>query len=50
MGQMILDSLFGDTFCIDKSSSAELQEAITSMFRWYGRVDCTIIGFRLSPN
>jgi hypothetical protein len=24
-----------DTCCIDKSSSAELQEAITSMFRWY---------------
>jgi hypothetical protein len=23
-----------DTCCIDKSSSAELQEAITSMFRW----------------
>jgi hypothetical protein len=24
-----------DTCCINKSSSAELQEAITSMFRWY---------------
>jgi heterokaryon incompatibility protein (HET) len=24
-----------DTCCIDKSSSEELQEAITSMFRWY---------------
>ncbi|KAI3391559.1 hypothetical protein diail_7153 [Diaporthe ilicicola] len=24
-----------DTFCIDKSSSAELQECINSMFRWY---------------
>ena len=24
-----------DTCCIDKSSSAELQEAITSMFHWY---------------
>ncbi|KAI0864540.1 kinesin light chain 1 [Xylaria cubensis] len=24
-----------DSGCIDKSSSAELQEAITSMFRWY---------------
>ncbi|KAF2127315.1 vegetative incompatibility protein HET-E-1 [Dothidotthia symphoricarpi CBS 119687] len=24
-----------DTCCIDKTSSAELQEAITSMFRWY---------------
>jgi hypothetical protein len=26
-----------DSCCIDKSSSAELQEAITSMFRWYQR-------------
>ncbi|KAI4866515.1 HET-domain-containing protein [Hypoxylon rubiginosum] len=26
-----------DTCCIDKSSSAELQEAINSMFRWYQR-------------
>ncbi|KAF1937825.1 heterokaryon incompatibility [Clathrospora elynae] len=26
-----------DTCCIDKSSSAELSEAITSMFRWYRR-------------
>ncbi len=25
-----------DTCCIDKSSSAELSEAINSMFRWYG--------------
>src|SRR5437764_856475 len=24
-----------DTCCIDKSSSAELQETINSMFRWY---------------
>src|SRR5690348_14507641 len=24
-----------DTCCIDKTSSAELSEAITSMFRWY---------------
>ena len=24
-----------DTCCIDKSSSAELSEAINSMFRWY---------------
>ena len=24
-----------DAFCIDKSSSAELSEAINSMFRWY---------------
>lgn len=26
-----------DTCCIDKSSSAELTEAINSMFRWYQR-------------
>ncbi|KAJ2897296.1 HET-domain-containing protein [Zalerion maritima] len=26
-----------DTLCIDKSSSAELSEAINSMFEWYGR-------------
>ncbi|OAG00699.1 HET-domain-containing protein [Paraphaeosphaeria sporulosa] len=26
-----------DTCCIDKSSSAELQEAINSMYRWYER-------------
>src|SRR6187402_1785944 len=25
-----------DTCCIDKSNSSELQEAINSMFRWYG--------------
>jgi hypothetical protein len=24
-----------DTYCIDKSSSAELQEAINSIFKWY---------------
>jgi hypothetical protein len=28
-----------DTCCIDKSSSAELQEAITSMFTWYRNAD-----------
>ncbi|KAI4595348.1 hypothetical protein KJ359_007023 [Pestalotiopsis sp. 9143b] len=26
-----------DTCCIDKTSSAELQEAINSMFKWYER-------------
>ncbi|KAJ4345784.1 uncharacterized protein N0V89_011919 [Didymosphaeria variabile] len=30
-----LDYFWVDTCCIDKSSSAELQEAINSMFRWY---------------
>ncbi|KAI1162507.1 heterokaryon incompatibility protein-domain-containing protein [Nemania serpens] len=28
-----------DTCCIDKSSSAELTEAINSMYRWYERAD-----------
>jgi hypothetical protein len=32
-----------DTCCIDKSSSAELSKAITSMFRWYGSaVNCYV--------
>jgi hypothetical protein len=30
-----LDYFWVDTCCIDKSSSAELTEAINSMFRWY---------------
>ncbi|OTB05098.1 hypothetical protein M426DRAFT_57458, partial [Hypoxylon sp. CI-4A] len=29
-----------DTCCIDKSSSAELTEAINSMYKWYGRARC----------
>lgn len=29
------DHIWVDTCCIDKSSSAELSEAINSMFRWY---------------
>ena len=28
-----------DTCCIDKTSSAELSEAINSMFHWYGRAE-----------
>ncbi|KAI0515468.1 HET-domain-containing protein [Xylaria bambusicola] len=38
--QAIQDGLayvWADTCCIDKSSSAELSEAINSMFRWYQR-------------
>ncbi|KAL1872658.1 hypothetical protein Daus18300_004204 [Diaporthe australafricana] len=31
-----------DTCCIDKSSSAELSEAINSMFRWYKRATAEI--------
>lgn len=30
-----LQHLWIDTCCIDRSNSAELSEAITSMFRWY---------------
>ncbi|KAH6719559.1 heterokaryon incompatibility protein-domain-containing protein [Leptodontidium sp. MPI-SDFR-AT-0119] len=30
-----LEYFWVDTCCIDKSSSAELSEAINSMFRWY---------------
>ncbi|KAH7370250.1 heterokaryon incompatibility protein-domain-containing protein [Rhexocercosporidium sp. MPI-PUGE-AT-0058] len=30
-----LENFWVDTCCIDKSSSAELSEAINSMFRWY---------------
>ncbi|KAI3326329.1 HET-domain-containing protein [Xylariaceae sp. AK1471] len=30
-----LEYIWIDTCCIDRSSSAELQEAINSMFRWY---------------
>ena len=30
-----LDYIWADTLCIDKSSSAELSEAINSMFTWY---------------
>lgn len=32
-----LDYVWVDTCCIDKSSSAELSEAINSMFLWYAR-------------
>ncbi|KAK3681119.1 heterokaryon incompatibility protein-domain-containing protein [Podospora appendiculata] len=34
-----LDWLWVDTNCIDKSSSAELSEAINSMFQWYARAE-----------
>lgn len=30
-----IDYFWADTCCIDKSSSAELQEAINSMYKWY---------------
>lgn len=32
-----LEYVWVDTCCIDKRSSAELSEAINSMYRWYGR-------------
>src|SRR5689334_16128894 len=32
-----------DTCCIDKSSSAELSEAINSMFRWYQNAECCYV-------
>jgi hypothetical protein len=34
-----LDYFWVDTCCINKASSAELQEALTSMFSWYGKAD-----------
>ncbi|KAI6107736.1 hypothetical protein EDD17DRAFT_797655 [Pisolithus thermaeus] len=34
---------WSDTCCIDKDSSAELQEAIGSMFSWYHRSSLTIV-------
>ncbi|KIO05271.1 hypothetical protein M404DRAFT_141452, partial [Pisolithus tinctorius Marx 270] len=34
---------WSDTCCIDKDSSAELQEAIGSMFGWYRRSALTIV-------
>ncbi|KAI5989855.1 hypothetical protein EDC04DRAFT_2525998, partial [Pisolithus marmoratus] len=34
---------WSDTCCIDKDSSAELQEAIGSMFAWYRRSALTIV-------
>jgi hypothetical protein len=39
-----------DTCCIDKSSSAELTEAINSMFKWYQRaVVCFVFLKDLDP-
>jgi hypothetical protein len=39
-----------DTCCIDKRSSAELTEAINSMFRWYERAEvCYAFLSDLSP-
>ena len=37
-----LNHVWVDTCCIDKSSSAELSEAINSMFRWYQSADICV--------
>lgn len=39
VGQNSLEWAWIDTCCIDKRSSAELSEAINSMFKWYGGAD-----------
>ncbi|KAI6023731.1 hypothetical protein BKA83DRAFT_4263086 [Pisolithus microcarpus] len=41
---------WSDTCCIDKDSSAELQEAIGSMFAWYRRSALTIVHLSDIPN
>ncbi|KAI5989859.1 hypothetical protein EDC04DRAFT_2588175, partial [Pisolithus marmoratus] len=41
---------WSDTCCIDKDSSAELQEAIGSMFGWYRRSALTIVHLSDVPN
>lgn len=38
-----LDYVWIDTICIDKSSSAELSEAINSMFAWYEKAEVCYI-------
>ncbi|KIJ59934.1 hypothetical protein HYDPIDRAFT_139883 [Hydnomerulius pinastri MD-312] len=38
-----LEFLWSDTCCIDKSSSAELDESIRSMFRWYRNASICIV-------
>jgi hypothetical protein len=41
--KMRLEYFWIDTACIDKSSSAELQEAINSMYRWYQQSSFCIV-------
>ncbi|KAI6151466.1 hypothetical protein EDD17DRAFT_1133845 [Pisolithus thermaeus] len=41
---------WSDTCCIDKDSSAELQEAIGSMFAWYRRSALTIVHLADTPD
>ena len=38
-----LSYVWVDTCCIDKSSSAELSEAINSMYRWYANAECCYV-------
>lgn len=38
-----IDYVWVDTNCIDKSSSAELSEAINSMFAWYSKALCCFV-------
>ncbi|KAI0815532.1 HET-domain-containing protein [Xylaria sp. FL0064] len=40
-----LDYVWVDTCCIDKSSSAELSEAINSMYNWYQRASVCYVYF-----
>jgi hypothetical protein len=40
-----LSYVWVDTCCIDKASSAELTEAINSMFRWYRNADVCYVHF-----
>lgn len=43
-GGMLMILLVGiDSCCIDKSSSAELTEAINSMFKWYREAGLCIV-------
>jgi hypothetical protein len=43
LGNHRLDWIWVDTACIDKSSSAELSEAINSMFKWYEESELCIV-------
>ncbi len=38
-----IDYIWIDTCCIDKTSSAELSEAINSMFSWYEKAECCYV-------
>ncbi|KAF2847606.1 HET-domain-containing protein [Plenodomus tracheiphilus IPT5] len=48
--QKKLDYFWIDTCCIDKSSSAELQEAINSMHRWYQNSNICIVYLEDMPS